>query len=178
MKKYGWLLLLGGAAAIGYHMSKVANAVQQLVVSLKKIRHASTDLTQSKFILTLSVYNPNNVTVSYKRFYAQVKVAGQLLSEVNMASPGGVNFLGLQTKDLEFPVFINHATAGLLIKDITKALLNKSRIDTVFDIQGTLYAGGLQLPVKAALKLSDLGINGTCSSCGVRGLDCLECSMR
>lgn len=164
----GTLLLLGGvgvAAAVAYNLVQKANAVKQLKVSVKGLRHSSSNFTQTKMLLTLSVYNPNNVSLPFQRVYGQVKIEGSHFAEFDI-SGSGQTIGPLTTRDLEVPVLVEHFSAATTIFSLIQKIIRKEKFTTPFDVQGTLYAAGLQLPINARVNLADFGVGRA---------NCIEC---
>lgn len=164
MKGLGVPLLITAGGFLAYRLMQVTNAVQQLKISVGSVKHRTSNLTSTQFDVTLSVYNPNKVRVNFERIYSQVKVEGKLLGELDIAG-AGTSIQPLGNTDIKVPLIINHLNAVGVVVPIISALINKRPITTPFEILGTLYAGGLQLPIAQTIKLSDYKLSGTDTNC-------------
>ncbi|RYE02258.1 MAG: hypothetical protein EOP50_00495 [Sphingobacteriales bacterium] len=165
-KKYLPFVFLGVALALGTMAVKATNAVQQLKVSVKGIKHVSTSLDSSRFNVVLRVFNPTSTSVGFDRLYAQVKVTGKLVAEMDIAG-NGTTFRPLQETEVIVPLFIDHFSGGLTILSIIEKLKAGQPLDTPFEIVGTLYAAGfIELPLSATVRLQDfLGARRSIGQC-------------
>ena len=168
--KMGTTLILVGGAALAYHFYKQASAAGLLRVSVRSIRHSRTNLTQTKFLVGLVVYNPTDTALDFQRVYAQVFTGGQFLGDLDITGSGDIKPRGETT--LEVPFLIENFSGVSTIVNLIKTISSGGKLTQPFDLKGELKASGITAAFNASVKLSDLGVGQVAGT-----TDCLPCLM-
>jgi hypothetical protein len=164
------LFLWGGIAAGGYLLYKAyqkAMAAQMLFYSIRRIRYISTDLSKTTLELELGVSNLSNESLAYDRFFGQIRYNGNVLVSVTNDGRGkGIVIKPMNETSISIPVTIFHIQAVLTLKDLITKLIAKQNIEGLV-MQGTLYAGGIGVPIT-----QNLSLNFNNPSPVVKGIGC------
>lgn len=177
------ILLIGAGAAAAYYINRVSNAVKHLRATIKGVKFDSITLTTIKFLVTVQVYNPSNVAMQFNRLWGTVKVNGTFLSEFEVAGNSETRLKARDYTDVILPFQVSTLNAFSVISQLMVAITSRQPFAHPFDIDATLAAAGIELPIKQSVQLSDFGIPGVkgigrCSSCGVSGIvDCSMCAL-
>lgn len=163
-------LLWGGVAAGGYLLYKAyqkAQAAQMLFYSIKRIRYISTDLSKTTLEIDLGVSNLSNENLAYDRFFGQIRYNGNVLVSVSNEGRGrGIVIQKMNETTITIPVTIFHLQTILTLKDVIGKLISKENIEGLL-MQGTLYAGGIGVPLT-----QQISFNFNNPSPTVKGIGC------
>lgn len=152
MKNKG--LIFGGIAALallGYKAMRVKNVVDNLRWSIDSIsiNKKDTNLLNIALNLRIKVVNPSNEPVSFDGFFASISLKGKHIAEftrkANISLIPGNSFI-------EVPTSISTLGFASEIFSLLKSLIGGQINESVL-VSGTLYAGGLSLPLRQTLPL-------------------------
>lgn len=164
------MLLWGGIAVGGYLAYRAyqkAMAVRNLFYSIKKVRFLGTDLSKTGFEIELGVSNLSNESLAYNRFFGQIRYNGNILVTISNDGQGrGIVIKPMAETSITIPVYIYHLQVGLALKDIIESFVNKTNVEGL-QVQGTLYAGGVSVPLTQTISLN---FNNTSQQ--VKGIGC------
>lgn len=153
MKTLGWALLVGGGYLLWKGWQKVS-AAQNLTFSIKRIKYVSTDLSQTRLDLELSIINPSNETFSFDKFFGQLRFKGTLLVNVIRDGTGsGITIKPANETVISIPVYINHLATALAAIEVLEKLAAKQAVEGLV-LQGMLYANGVGLPLAQTMNLN------------------------
>ena len=165
----GKILLIGVGGYLVYNLWMKAGAASGLSVSVKKIKYGGSDLSKSWFDVELGIINPSGETFAFNRFFGQLRFNGELLASV-VKDGAGANLQITPAAEtvITVPVYINHLSTALAIKDIILKIIAKVPVTGV-NFNGMLYVGGIGLPVNQTVDLNFStpvpGITGNQSQC-------------
>lgn len=150
------LLIIGGAVAyIVYRLMQTKNTVEQLryFVSGVKYNKSNSTALRSALTISLTIENPTSNAVTFNRFIASVSIKGQPVTsiEVNgMSMP--ITFKPGNTV-ISMDAIIEHLKVLQILPGIISQLTS-GNFSEMINVTGTLYAGGLTIPVSNDIKLS------------------------
>ena len=139
----------------------MVNAATELQYRIKDISLDSrnTGLFNTRFLLTIQVINPNRETVIFDRFYGSIFRSGSRIASFDFQNPSGIIVVRAGSyKNVQFPIDVNNLSVGSELLNILKNGLGGS---TAITIDGTLYAGNIQIPVEKTIDLKTGKISGT-----------------
>lgn len=169
----GKILLIGGAAYLGYKLLQAGGAVAGLSVSVKGLKYGGSDLSKTRIDVDLGIINPSMQTFSFTRFFGQLKFNGELLATVVKDGAGaGITIQPANETMITVPVYINHLSTLMSAKAILEKIIAKQPVAGL-QFNGMLYAGGWSVPVNQTVNLIGPSTPGVS---GYRINSCFTCS--
>lgn len=150
-----WLIGLGLFAGAAWWLSRKTAAVTNLrwYVASVKYDKSNSNISRSLFKITIRVENPSADTVRFDRFAGKVQVKGQTISTIDALGAGkGIRLMPGST-DVVVDAVVSHLVAISVIKDFVQQL-GAGSFREMLTVEGTLYAGGLAVPINQSQDVS------------------------
>lgn len=144
-----WFVGLGILGGLAWWLSRTSAAVDSLRWYIAGVKYdkGNSNITRSNFKITIRVENPSADTVQFDRFTGKILVKGGTLSTIDATGAGkGIRFMPGNT-DVVIDAVVSHLVAISIVKDFVESIATGS-FKEMFTIQGSLYAGGIAVPIE------------------------------
>lgn len=151
-KTVGILSIIG---YVGYRLMQAVNTVDQLRYFVRKVKYNKSNSTafRTALVVTLGIENPTRNSVQFNRFVGTVKIKGTEVTRIEVNGDLRPITFKPGTTDVEMDCIISHASVIQLLPGIL-AQLRTGGLTDLLQITGTLYAGGLTIPINQQIQLS------------------------
>lgn len=151
--KAGNLLLLSGAGLLIYGAANafnIKNAVPNLTYSNPRIKLVKKSLVRVHLEITLDISNPGSTDIPLDYFQGKAYYNSKQIASFNFNPQSGTNIFlkGRATTPVTFTVVVSSLNVVQLFLDIIKTVKNGGKLSSGITIDGSLYAAGIDLPVK------------------------------
>lgn len=158
--------LIGGGIYLATRAWNTGQAVKRLEYSNPRVRVAKVGLLKTELEITLDLKNPASTDVYLDYFSGNINYANKKLSSFTFNAGKSVNLRGRQITTVPFTIVISNLGALQTIAALVKAITAGGKVNTVLNIDGGIYAAGLDVPVNFNydLKSNTLAGIGSCKA--------------
>lgn len=158
-------LTYGVIGAAGIYLASKAynatNAVKNLAVSRARISKVKLNLFSIDITMMLEVNNPSSVTIPFDYFTGSILYQGNKLA--NFGFDGHGQNIQLKSRSITPVTFLVAVSTPALVSKIFQLLKDigyGKKVDTIFTIQGTFSAAGVDIPVSFTYDIRPGAVNG------------------
>lgn len=169
MKKAA-LLIVGGAGlayllAKGYNTLQAANRLQYLN---PRIKLGKIGLTRVELQMTIDLQNTGSADIPLQYFTGNINyIFGTPATPNKLSSftfnPGATNATSIKARSITtvpFTVVISNLSAISTIVKIVKSLTSGDKLSTLIQVDGAMYAAGVDIPVKFTYDIKNNAVAG------------------
>lgn len=151
------LLIIGGigAAYLLFRTTQAVNTAKQLTAMIFGIKRVFSDVSSTRLMVTLRVFNPTFAPLSFQSFQFSLFYNGSKIADTTYAPGQGITLKANGNTDIDIPVTVQHFSLITNVLTLVREWLS-GRFDQTIRIVGTLQAGGLTLPIDTTIKLNQV----------------------